>query len=736
MRRLGLIGPETDPAQRRATLVPGCGGDVLLLSMRRLADLVAYCMAYEFEDVIGEITQADRAEAANQASLDLSRRTYRLARLATGSRSLARSLSPRPSIVPLERNYELFFPIFNHTHELYALAAIPDWRKRCRYAACFISELWLHLLPRYLLEQLADFDHIYLGVYHCVEEVARITGRPCTYLPPAADVLRFSPAPQFPERSIDVYNIGRRSQVTHQALMRSARQREIFYCYDTVAASGIDLKQRTFRVQNASEHRLLLANTLQRSRYYFANRARVNQPEHTRGRDEISGRFYEGAAAGAVMIGEAPRLDTFARQFDWDDAVIHVPFDSADISQILARLDADPQHLASIRRNNMVNAALRHDWLYRLRTVFDTFHLPPTPGMLLRQERLQALAGLPDAAWPQETRRSHISQISVHSTLTFSIVIPTCNRAGTVERALRSVAAQTFNDYEVIVVDDGSTDSTPAFLETVRDPRYRVFRNDRSLGVSAARNRGVEAATGQWIAFLDDDDVMRPQALAMLHDRLTSCPQLDFVWGGRLVHEIDAAGRYIALREDNWNGVPSTVSGSAFLNLVLHIATNSAFTIRRAVLQAVGGFDEQLRMSEDRDLFIGLAQRGYIGGAIAHNLMDVDERSSSLSRSKGGGAGAEMDLQVIDKHREYLYLSEHRKFLDSYLVAIFAGFLKAGDRSSAKRIFGKLRQRGALNFRVLRQYLRHAPEFRAVKNLLRYDSIRRIANRFAKPRLS
>ena len=725
--------PAPDPARKRAGLVPAGGGDVLLLSMRRLANLVAYCMAYEFEDVIGEVTGADRVEADDLPALELSRRAYKLTRFVSGSRSVARALSVQPSIVPLQRDYELFFPIFNNTHELYTLATIPNWRKRCRYAACFVSELWLHLLPRYLLEQLADFDHIYLGVYHCVEEVARISGRPCTYLPPAADVLRFSPAPQFPERPIDVYNIGRRSEVTHQALMRAARERQILYCYDTVASSGIDNKQRTFRVQSQSEHRLLLASMLQRSRYYFANRARVNEPEYTRGRDEISGRFYEGAAAGAVMIGEAPQLDSFARQFDWTDAVIHVPFDSPDIIHILARLDADPERLARIRRNNIINAALRHDWLNRLRTVFDTFGLRPTPAMLLRQQRLQALASLPDTAGPAEGGR-RIPQISVARPPVFSVVIPTHNRAGMVGRALRSVAAQTFNDYEVIVVDDGSTDSTPDFLETVRGPRCRVLRNERTLGVSATRNRGVDAASGQWISFLDDDDEMRPEALAILHARLTSCPQLDFLWGGRLVHEIDSAGRDIARREDDWNSLPTTVSGSSFLSLVLHLATNSVFTIRRTVLQALGGFDERLRVSEDRSLFIALAQHGYVGAAVPQNLIDVGERSPSLSRGTGGHAGAEVDLQVIDKHREYLDRPEHQEFLDRYLLAIFAGFLRAGNRSAAMHVIDELRQRGALSIGVLRQYLRNAPEFRALKTLLRYNSMRRIANNLRKPR--
>jgi glycosyltransferase involved in cell wall biosynthesis len=724
------MGAVSDLAVGGARLMPG-GGDVLLLSMRRLADHVAYCLDYEFEDVIGEVTHADLVEADNLAALELSRRAYKLTRFATGSRSLARTLSPLPSIVPLQRDYQLFFPIFNHTHELYTLATIPNWRKRCRYAACFVSEVWLHLLPRYLLEQLADFDHVFLGAYHCVEDVARITGRPCSYLPPAADVLRFSPAPQFPPRMIDVYNIGRRSQVTHQALMRASRERQILYSYDTVAASGVDQKQRTFRVQDPGEHRLLLANMLQRTRYFFANRARVNEPEYTQGRDEMSGRFYEGAAAGAVMIGEAPRLDYFAEQFDWPDAVIHVPFDSPDIMQILARLDGEPERLASARRNNIVHAALRHDWLHRLHTVFETFHLPHTPAMLRRQERLQALAGLPQAAWPAERARVVIAAQSAAPSPMFSVIVPTHNRAAIVGRALRSVAAQTFGDYEVIVVDDGSTDSTPQFLESFSGPRFRFIRNERSLGVSGARNRGIAAATGQWIAFLDDDDELRPQALAALYERLTSGPKVDFLWGARLVHEMDAAGRCIELRADDWNGVPSTVSGNSFLSLVLRIATNSTFTVRRSVLQELGGFDERLRVSEDRDLFITLAKNGYIGAAVPRLLMDVEERSTSLSRSVGR-AGAEIDLQVIDKHREYLYQPEHHQFLNSYLVAVFTGFLKAGNRSAAMHMIGELRRRRALNVGLLRQYVRHAPEFRALKAALRYDTIRRSMNRLGR----
>ena len=200
-----------------AQFVPGRQGNVLLLSMRRLADLVAFCVPYEFEDVFAEVTGADRVDAGYREAMEFSRRVYKLARLATGSRRFARAIAPDFSSVRLERRYELFFPIFNDPHELYALATLPDWRRRSHLAACFVSELWVHNLPNYLLELLAEFDYVFVGAQHVVDEVSRIVGIPCRYLPLAVDVLRFSPFPDFPPRTIDVCSIGRRSEVTHAA---------------------------------------------------------------------------------------------------------------------------------------------------------------------------------------------------------------------------------------------------------------------------------------------------------------------------------------------------------------------------------------------------------------------------------------------------------------------------------------------------------------------------------------
>ncbi len=205
-------------------------GKVLLLSQRRIADLVAFCFAYEFEDTFAAVTGAQRIDVTDFPALEFSRRAYKLARLVSGSPRLARQLAPYPrSKVVLERDFELFFPVFSHTYELYSLATIPNWRQRCRKAACFITEVWSELLPKYLLELLSTFDQVFVGNRHCVKDVARITGRPCTYLPLAVDVLRFAPASIDQPRPIEVCNIGRRSPVTHRALLEEAERKQSFY---------------------------------------------------------------------------------------------------------------------------------------------------------------------------------------------------------------------------------------------------------------------------------------------------------------------------------------------------------------------------------------------------------------------------------------------------------------------------------------------------------------------------
>jgi glycosyltransferase involved in cell wall biosynthesis len=105
-----------------------------------------------------------------------------------------------------------------------------------------------------------------------------------------------------------------------------------------------------------------------------------------------------------------------------------------------------------------------------------------------------------------------------------SAVIPTYNRAQFLERAIRSVLDQTFQDFEIVVVNDASPDegATDAVVKDFRDPRIKYFRHETNKGIGATRNTGVLNSSGEYIAFLDDDDAWLPQKLALQCRLLTT----------------------------------------------------------------------------------------------------------------------------------------------------------------------------------------------------------------------
>jgi len=369
----------------------GTPPEVLVLSMRRIADVVGYVAMYEFEDLVVELLGAELLCPPELERIERVRQMYKLLRLGTGSSALAGLVRPAAGNLRAGGRRELFLAVFNHPHELFALEALRGWRESARFAAVYICEAWETQLPRYLLELLRSFDHVFLGVEGACQAVGRITGRPTTYLPMGVDALRFAPPPGDWPRTIDVCGIGRRSPVTHGALLALAEAEGHFYYYDTIQR-GRGRGTLTFRVIDPREHRLLFSNLLKRSRYFIANRAWADRPSLTHGKDEIASRFYEGAAAGTVMLGEPPDTEDFRRQFDWQDAVVPTPFHAPAIADTLRALEADPLRVARIRAESVTQSLLRHDWSHRLTQVLDTAGLPRSPAMLERQRRLVAAA--------------------------------------------------------------------------------------------------------------------------------------------------------------------------------------------------------------------------------------------------------------------------------------------------------------------------------------------------------
>ena len=216
-----------------------------------------------------------------------------------------------------------------------------------------------------------------------VKKVAEIIERPCSYLPPGIDALKFYPYPSQPQRSIDVCSIGRRPASIHESLLKMADKNNFFYVYNTMRQSFM---------RNYNDHRSLYRNIVKRSCYFIAYKPKFNLTSHTGGQEELSVRFFEGAAGGAVILGIPPNCDAFQQNFDWADAVIPLPEDTTNVGEIITYLDSQPERLNKIRTDNVVNSLLRHDWLYRWEKILAAVDISISPGIIERKAKLQQLA--------------------------------------------------------------------------------------------------------------------------------------------------------------------------------------------------------------------------------------------------------------------------------------------------------------------------------------------------------
>ena len=204
-----------------------------------------------------------------------------------------------------------------------------------------------------------------------------------------------------------------------------------------------------------------------------------------------------------------------------------------------------------------------------------------------------------------------------------SVVIPVYNGEGTLYETVRSVLDQTFQDFELIVINDGSQDSTLEILATIQDPRVRVFSYPNG-GLSASRNRGIRQASGEFISFLDADDLWTVDKLEAQLNALRRQPDAAVAYSW--TDFIDEAGNTLDFE------LHHTVDGYIFPNLLVFffVGSGSNALIRSAVFDQVGDFDESLESAEDWDMFLRLAAR-YQFAAIpkAQILYRVVEKSMS-----------------------------------------------------------------------------------------------------------
>jgi glycosyltransferase involved in cell wall biosynthesis len=209
-----------------------------------------------------------------------------------------------------------------------------------------------------------------------------------------------------------------------------------------------------------------------------------------------------------------------------------------------------------------------------------------------------------------------------------TVFMPVYNREQYVESAINSVLAQTFSDFELLVIDDGSTDRTPGILAGFRDPRVRVIRNDSNLGIPATRNRGLDLARGEFIAMLDSDDMAHRKRLAKQVDFLDKNP--DHVLVGSWARKMDGHGKLkrVLRRPLTWERIRTRL-------LFMGTLRTPSVTGRLSVLSGYR-FSSEFPVCSDTDYWVRIA--------LDHRCANLPEPLIRYRKHDGGITRSNVDL--------------------------------------------------------------------------------------------
>jgi glycosyltransferase involved in cell wall biosynthesis len=217
------------------------------------------------------------------------------------------------------------------------------------------------------------------------------------------------------------------------------------------------------------------------------------------------------------------------------------------------------------------------------------------------------------------------------SSCLISVIIPVYNGQLTIEETVKSVLNQTFTDFELIVINDGSTDSTLDILKKFHDNRIIIYSYPNA-GLSASRNRGIKLARGEFISFIDADDLWSSDKLKNQLESLRENPEAAVAYSWTSF--IDKSGNTLDY------GIQYTVNGYVFQDLLtfFFIGSGSNALIRKKVFNEVGQFDETLTSAEDWDMFLRIAARYHFASVpapqIFYRLIDNSMSTNVIRQEK------------------------------------------------------------------------------------------------------
>lgn len=239
----------------------------------------------------------------------------------------------------------------------------------------------------------------------------------------------------------------------------------------------------------------------------------------------------------------------------------------------------------------------------------------------------------------------------------FSVIIPTYNSSKYIKECIDSVLAQKYVNFEILVVDDGSTDETIFLIQKIKVPI--ILLSQKHKGVSAARNLGILHARGQYVAFLDADDKWCPLKLFEQKNMFQKFPKVGLIFTENL---IETACK--AKNATSFNKYINLMNGDLTRNILLHsYLVTSTVSIRKSVILKVGFFEESLTTAEDDNMWLRIAY-SYDVLLLNMPLAFYNINDSSLSKkSTNIYMGVLQNLKLIRSKYPYLYNNFGKKFL-------------------------------------------------------------------------
>jgi len=270
--------------------------------------------------------------------------------------------------------------------------------------------------------------------------------------------------------------------------------------------------------------------------------------------------------------------------------------------------------------------------------------------------------------------------------------MPVYNRQDLVLESIESVLKDQSSDYELIVVDDLSTDNTLEKLSTIKDPKLKIFQSPQRKNGNLARNTGAKFSNGKYLSFLDSDDIFLENRLSSLRKLIKDQPSEDVFLESFIVSN---NGNLDPISYPNCSPEPSSLAKILALHAIP--ITCSTITIKRATFDKLGGFDENFSRHQDRDFLLDLLGKGYrISLSDSKSLIKV-QNSTSFSRSPDNYF-LPLD-QLISKHKK-VFNTVPEEFIGYLVSRGFIQLLKKYGLKSVKKTIKQVKMLHSFQFSI------------------------------------